>query len=445
MSSDMSKINISRIDSFNDSILRTQDARDFIEEALKANQADASLKKLQDEAEDNSAMGIQVKTKRLEKDQKLKSEKAKRVQESVLVRKDDADGLADGFARRQGNREYRMNPSLLSQLAENIGIGIHEKSQPEDLIFFIRNEMTTVDGEIPDCAILDKAFEFLLEVTKNQLTQAEGTVKERFEGIQKQLETAQSKHFEKNAAEIQVTRKIIGAVDAVVETTGQTVKETLVHYRDIVHNPTELQTLWKYYLEKFKGNDQEIYDRIDKELSGLSTYLGGHFKRSNMESPELAQLASAVKKMQAIRGGHRQATLEKNTMKIFVRLILEKAMNLNAFESRISAHLLTKLFFEFADERYPSSEKMKQACGEIADLIASNDLEKVYLQIGLLNAMRNMVKEVSPSQFYRSMQHLDDLYAAIIEALEELEDKFEELEDKLSAEEAEELEEDEEG
>ena len=61
----------------------------------------------------------------------------------------------------------------------------------------------------------------------------------------------------------------------------------------------------------------------------------------------------------------------------------------------------------------------------------------MYVQIGVLNAMRDTVKEVSPTQLYRSLQHRDDLYLAIIEALEDLEDDLEELEEKLAEEEEE--------
>ncbi len=80
----------------------------------------------------------------------------------MLIRKEDADGLADGFSQRHGNREYRLNPHLLSQLAEDVGIGIHEYSNIDEMISFIRLRMT-IDNQKPDVAIIDKAFEFLIE------------------------------------------------------------------------------------------------------------------------------------------------------------------------------------------------------------------------------------------------------------------------------------------
>jgi hypothetical protein len=310
--SQLSKTNLTRLDTFASSLQETQEAGRSIEEMLKANQIAASQDKLQSEAEDNSAMGIQIRTQKLEKKKEVKTEKAKQVQESILVRKEDADGLADGFSQRQGNREYRIDPRLLSQLAENLGIGIHENSNPDEMIAFIRRHMT-IDGQSPDVAIVDKALEFLLEVAHHQLATAMGPAKERLTNIYKRLETAKFKHFENNAAAIQVAQKIIGAVDAVVEKTGQTVKETLDRYREVVHNPPDLQALRKFY--ESKG-----YKAMILELKGLNTYLGGNFKRTNLESPELSQLANAARKMQALLGVFRQSKAHIPTMESYLSL-----------------------------------------------------------------------------------------------------------------------------
>lgn len=115
-------------------------------------------------------------------------------------------------------------------------------------------------------------------------------------------------------------------------------------------------------------------------------------------------------------------------------------MDRKTFRSRLNFEVLSKLFFDIAEERYPSSEKMKQLVSKLVTPLAKNHLEGVYVQIAVLNVMRDMIKEVSPAQLYRSMQHRDDLYLAIIEALEDLEDELEELEEKLEQEQEEEAE-----
>ena len=112
-------------------------------------------------------------------------------------------------------------------------------------------------------------------------------------------------------------------------------------------------------------------------------------------------------------------------------------MDRKTFRSHLNFEVLAKLFFDIAEERYPSSEKMKQLVSKLVNPLAVNPLEGVYVQIAVLNVMRDMVKEVSPTQLYRSLQHRDDLYLAIIEALEDLEDELEEMEEKLAEEEEE--------
>lgn len=289
----LSKLSINEAERARASLASTQEAGNELKLELTEAVQVISEEELETEAEGNSEKGIQILTKKLEVTKEVKTEKAKQAQESVLVRKDDADGLADGFSQRQGNREYRLDPRILSQLAEDLGIGIHENLNTDDIISFIRLRMTTIDGQSPDVSIVDKAFEFLLEATRSQAEKSTGVAKERLENIYKKIEVAKNKHFEANSVEIQVAQKIIGAVDAVVTTTGQTITETLDHYRNIVHSPPDIQALRKFY--QTKG-----YKTMILELKGLSTYLGGNFKRANLETPEMIQLASAARKMQTL-------------------------------------------------------------------------------------------------------------------------------------------------
>ncbi len=115
-------------------------------------------------------------------------------------------------------------------------------------------------------------------------------------------------------------------------------------------------------------------------------------------------------------------------------------MDRKTFRSHLNFEILAKLFFDIAEERYPSSEKIKQLVSRLVNPLVQDPIENIYIQIAVLNVMRDMVKEVSPSRLYRSMQHRDDVYMAIIEALEDLEDALEELEEQQMLEEEEEAE-----
>lgn len=54
--------------------------------------------------------------------------------------------------------------------------------------------------------------------------------------------------------------------------------------------------------------------------------------------------------------------------------------------------------------------------------------ETVMIEIILLSQYRESIRAISP-RFYRSVQHRDEVYMAIIEALEDLEDELEEIEE----------------
>ncbi len=109
------------------------------------------------------------------------------------------------------------------------------------------------------------------------------------------------------------------------------------------------------------------------------------------------------------------------------------------FPPHINYHTLSMTFMKMVGERYPSAEKIMNY---IDELIPPRNipLHVVRFKIILLTVMRNMIREVSP-RIYRSMQHRDDLFQAIIDALETLEDELEELEAIEAEEEAEEQEE----
>jgi RNA processing factor Prp31 len=105
-------------------------------------------------------------------------------------------------------------------------------------------------------------------------------------------------------------------------------------------------------------------------------------------------------------------------------------MDRKTLHSQLNFETLAKLFFDLTDERYPSAEKIKQLASRLVSSLTTNPLELLHLQIAVLGVMRNMIREVSPGQLYRSLQHRDELYVAIIEALEDLEDELQDLEEK---------------
>jgi hypothetical protein len=303
--------NSSSSSSFTHSLQETQSVGNEVEQSIKEAVIAQSDEKFQKEAEENfSAAGINIRLQKLERRSEVKTEKAKQAKESVLVRKEDADGMADQFSGRNGNREFQLSLFLLSLLAQEIGSKLNENTAIDEIIHFVSQGMST-DGINSDPAIVDKTFEFLLEVTQYRIGQSEGSDQERLTKIYKNFESAKSKHFGNNLEAIQVAQKIIGAVDAVAQATGAPLQETLAHYRDIVHNPPDLQTLRKYYEEKG-------YKEMLLEFKGLSKYLGANLKRANLENPEIMQLVNTAKTMQALVNVFRQSKIQCNTVENYL-------------------------------------------------------------------------------------------------------------------------------
>ncbi|MBS0638184.1 MAG: hypothetical protein JSS12_11800, partial [Verrucomicrobia bacterium] len=98
---------------------------------------------------------------------------------------------------------------------------------------------------------------------------------------------------------------------------------------------------------------------------------------------------------------------------LFEREGMEMPKNLN-FE------LLAKQFVMLLQERYPSGDKVLQMAGKLG-------IDKwILAKIIVFSQLRDAIREVALNQLYRSVQHRDELYAAILEALESLEEELDE-------------------
>lgn len=83
------------------------------------------------------------------------------------------------------------------------------------------------------------------------------------------------------------------------------------------------------------------------------------------------------------------------------------------------AHDVARQFMALTAERFPSSDKVINA----AFKVGAQSLEE---QIAVISQMRDAVRQVSLLHIFRSVQHRDELFSAILEALSDLEEKLEE-------------------
>lgn len=74
-------------------------------------------------------------------------------------------------------------------------------------------------------------------------------------------------------------------------------------------------------------------------------------------------------------------------------------------------------FIQLTAERYPNADRVLKSAAQLG-------FRKAKDQILILSAFRDEIRRCAPL-FFRSTQHRDDLYKAIIEALERLEEQVE--------------------
>lgn len=281
----------------------------------------AAVAKLADDVDENSVAGMLAKTKKLIPEKKTKSKAVEKTEKGVLVRK-EMDNLADGFSQREGNKEYRLPPSGLSKLALSLGDSITPDIDPEDLMRMVRNGLIE-GGKNPDVSQVDKAFEFLLEVTQLKMDSAKGLEATFLEKLFQHIAATKVKHYEIFKAEIEAAHNIIGAANVLV-TENRSTAEALDHLREMINNPQDVHTKFKFY--KAKSYNHKM---LMAEFKLLFNYMGSLVKK-RLENPHLKQLLEEIKVLQSILGVFRQGKREFSSM--FVHL--DKAIGIFGFTRR---------------------------------------------------------------------------------------------------------------
>jgi type III secretion protein W len=94
---------------------------------------------------------------------------------------------------------------------------------------------------------------------------------------------------------------------------------------------------------------------------------------------------------------------------------------------QLNFEVMAKQFMDLCNERYPTSDKVLQIGDRLAELvIAPTKRKMIEAKIIIISQFRDAVRKVALNQNYRSVQHRDELFSAILDALEELEDQLEE-------------------
>ncbi len=251
-----------------------------------------------------------------------------------------------------------------------------------------------------DPSLADEALEFLLDTTEGELHQT--------------VQKAKDMLNENKGREITAGRNISEQARAASDKGLGTPSSMRDMYRDITGNPRDAQTLFGELSQKY------AFKELTKVTNFLFHSLGADMKAKGSSIPrgELSNLIAEVRTLQAIMGVYKFFQGRMDLMaKMFESGGLEMPPGLT-FEA------MAKAFMSLAAERYPSSDKVKSQ----ARTLTIDDW--ILAKIIAFSQFRDSIRELSMSQIYRNLQHRDELFLAIIEALEDLEEEFEEQQEK---------------
>jgi len=309
--------------------------------------------------------------------------------------------LPIGQIKDAANQFERRNPelkaSVLTLLRQNI--------KPDDTKEELLKKIQDFYGDI---SLADEALEFLIETSEGDLARKLLEIKDEIN--------------KERGREIIAGRNIsIQARMASQEGLG-TPTNLRDMYRDITGNPRESTQLFDELSRKYAFKD------LKKVLDFMLHSLGSDMKSKgpSIEAGQLHSLFTEVRSMQAILGVYR---FFRGRMHLVTSMFQKNGLSV---PQELNFEQLAKEFMGLAAERYPSSDKVMQRA------VRLGIKDWILAKIIAFSQFRDAVKEVSMAQIFKTIQHRDEAYMALLEALEELEDLLEEEEEKDEQEQAEE-------
>jgi type III secretion protein W len=298
--------------------------------------------------------------------------------------------IPDRDVRDQASHFEKRNPELKAQILQVLLSKAKECRDKDELLKLLAEFY-------PDPSLADEALDFLLATTV-------GDLKEIVRQAKDALNTQQGR-------EIKAGRNISEEVQKYVTLGLGTPSKLRDLYRDITGNPREPISLFLELGDRFN------YKEMRKVLAYLFHALGTDLKSQGPSIPPgfLHRLLSEVRNLQAGLG---ILQFFKGRMRL-VDFLFQK--NELPVPETLTFETMSRQFVTLLQERYPTADKVLQ-------LAAKLGIDKELLaKIIVFSQMRDAVREIALFHFYRSIQHRDEIYKAILEALEQLEEELDEL------------------
>lgn len=251
----------------------------------------------------------------------------------------------------------------------------------------------------PDPSLADEALDFMAETTQGETHKTITLAKELLNQDFKR-EVASGRNIALQAKEF--SKEGLGAPTSLRDL-----------YRDITGNPRDPLQLFQELTDKFR------YEKLATAIKFLLHALGSDLKAKgpSIARGELKRLIDETRSLQAIMGIFR---FFQSRMRLMQRQFV--SYNL-VFPPRLNFEVLARLFAKIIAERYINADKVLQ----FSQVIGLS--EEAAAQLIIFTQYRDAIRQIAP-RYYRNPQHKEDLLKAIIEALENLEDKLEDEEKK---------------
>ncbi len=323
--------------------------------------------------------------------EKEKSIRDRHIDISRVHKKDESSLTASKREiQDEASKSEKRNPELKAQILLLLLSKAKDCRDKEELLKLLNQFY-------PDPSLADEALDFLLATTRGELQEI---VKQAKEELQEQ-----------KGREIQAGKNINAEVQKYSSAGLGAATKLRDLYRDITGNPREPIQLFLELGDRFSYKD------LRKVLAYLFHSLGADLKSQGPSIPPglLHRLLTEVRNLQAGLG---ILQFFRNRMRLVGYLFDKNSLTL---PTNLNFESISRQFILFLQERYPSPEKVLQMANKLGIR------EELMAKIIILSQMRDAVREIALYQFYRSIQHRDEILKSILDALEELEEELDEL------------------
>ncbi len=320
-----------------------------------------------------------------------KNIKERRINLNKVQQKEDANTtVPQKEVQEQASKFEKRNPELKAQILMLLLDKAKDCRDKEELL-------KLVNQFYPDPSLADEALDFLLATTKGSLKEIVQQAKDEL-NAQKGREIQAGKNI---SEEVQKYSKLGLGPQAKLRDL----------YRDITGNPREPIQLFLELGDRFS------YKELRKVLAYLFHSLGADLKSQGPSIPP-GLLHTLLTEVRNLQGGLGILQFFRNRMRLVEYLFDKNSLQL---PKTLTFEGMSRQFVMLLQERYPSPDKALQMAQKLGIH------EQLMAKIIILSQMRDAVREIALNQFYRSIQHRDEIQKALMDALEELEEELDEL------------------